>query len=473
LGAALRVTKGYLKGRVIVIPDDRPFVLGSSLEADLTMFGTGVAEKHAIFEPTEDDRHVLKPTDDNIVIVDGDELDDEGTELLDGAEIQIGKHKITYEPLLGANDISTSSELLPDASEEGAPIPADTRCLSCGDTLGPDADAFEPGAEKASLRAVRLSDGIVCPRCVDKRLTTTRDLGEFKVVRKTASNELEVTYLAVDTRNGRRVGLRILKAERCGDEAIVRRFLCRALVGLALGHPNFVEVVSVSATRGITFVVMEHVERAQKLERIIRDKTPLSTERSLLIVNQLAEVLRFGRERGVVVAKRKRMGVLVGKTGWVKVLSFDLTKEVEERVARSPAYQELVKGGGKGPYSAPRPEPESLLRLAPERAEVLGLARIYFQLLTGRDYEARVAQKCVEQALRRSPDEPLAEAPSRLKKDRLKVPPSLEHVPRSAVLILERLHAAPTDENALATLEGVCAATKQAYLELAAAAKAT
>lgn len=474
MGAALRVTKGYLKGRVIVVPDDRPFVLGSSLEADLTMFGTGVEERHATFRPTEDDRHELVPTAGALVLVDGDPCPEEGTELLDGSVIQIGKHKITYEPLLGApSEILTSGEFLPDASEEGSPIPAETRCLTCGDTLGPDSDALAPGAEKASLKALRLTDGIVCPRCVDKRLTTTRDLGDFRIVRKTASNELEVTYLAIDTRTDRRVGLRILKAERCGDEAIVRRFLCRALAGLALGHPNFVEVITVSAQKGITFVVMEHVEKAQKLERLIREKSPLPTDRTLLIVNQLAEVLRFARERGVVVAKRKRTGVLVGKNGWVKILSFDLTREVEERVARSSSYQQLVKGGGKHPFTAPRPEPESLLRLAPERAEVLGLARIYYQLLAGRDYDATVAHKCVEAALRRPADAPLADPPPRDKKARMKLAPSLEHVPRSALLILRRLHAAPGDAGALDTLDAVCVATKAAYLELVAAAKAS
>ena len=93
----------------------------------------------------------------------------------------------------------------------------------------------------------------------------------------------------------------------------------------------FIEVISVSATKGITFVVMEHVESAQKLERIIRDKAPIATSRAFLIVNQLAEILRFARERGVVVAKRKKTGILVGKTGWVKVLSFDLTKELCEQ----------------------------------------------------------------------------------------------------------------------------------------------
>src|SRR5205823_4455878 len=88
VGAALRVTKGYLKGRVIVVPDDRPFVLGSSLEADLTMFGTGVAEKHATFRPTDEGRHLLVPTDGATVLVDGDEVSEEGQELLDGAELQ-------------------------------------------------------------------------------------------------------------------------------------------------------------------------------------------------------------------------------------------------------------------------------------------------------------------------------------------------------------------------------------------------
>jgi hypothetical protein len=463
--AALRVLSGYLKGRVLLLPDDRPFVIGSSLEADLTMFGVGVADRHATFHPTDLGGHRVEPRDDASILVDGEDVEAEGRDLLDGDELLIGKHKLRYLPLLGASSITTSNEFSPDDSSEGN-VSATARCTTCGDTLGPDADAVDPEKPHASLQALRLVDGTVCPRCVDRRLRTTRDLGEFRVIRKTASNELEVTYLAQEIKTGRRVGLRILKAERCGDEAIVRRFLVRALVGLALGHPSFVEVLSVSATKGITFVVMEHVEHAQKLERIIREKSPIASTRALLIVNQLSEVLRFGRERGVVVAKRKRTGILVDKVGWVKVLSFDVTREIEERIAASAAFQNLVKGGNKNPYSAPRPEPESLLRLSPERAEILGLVRIFFGLLTGVDYEPRLAVKAIAKALKRPPGSPPGEPPLKDKKLRAKQEPTLDHVPRGIVIILHRMLAAPGDPHAISTLEDVAIATKGCYLAL-------
>jgi serine/threonine protein kinase len=349
--------------------------------------------------------------------------------------------------------------------DSGDTVDGAQRCLSCGDTLGPDADA-SGHAETASLHALNFVDGTVCPRCIDRRLMMQRDLGEFRVLRKTASNELEVTYLAVEIETGRRVGLRILKAERCGDEAIVRRFLVRALVGYALGHPNFVEVVAVSATKGITFVVMEHVEHAQKLERIIRDRSPIPATRALLIVNQLAEILRFARERGVVVAKRKKTGILVDRRGWVKVLSFDVTREVEERMMRSQAFVALSSGGTKGPYSAPRPEPESLLRLAPERTEILGLARIFFQLLTGRDYDPTLAVKTLRRALDRPAGAPLGEPPPRERKARLAQQTTLDHVPREVNFVLSRMLAAPGDPGALATLAGIALATKATYLGL-------
>lgn len=471
--AALRVLNGYLKGRVIILPDDRTFVLGSSLEADLTIFGTGIQDRHATFEPTDDGQHKLVPTGpESELHVDGEDVDEDGHELLDGETILLGKHKLRYLPLLSSSAIKNPSSVnefsLDEESSET--VAGDQRCMTCGDTLGPDPDAVGR-SDVASLHALNFVDGTVCPRCVDRRLMMQRDLGEFRIIRKTASNELEVTYLGIEIKTGRRVGLRILKAERCGDEAIVRRFLARALAGYALEHPNFVEVVSVSATKGITFVVMEHVESAQKLERIIRDKAPIPTQRALLIVNQLAEILRFARERGVVVAKRKKTGILVGKTGWVKVLSFDLTKEVEERIASSPAYLNLAKGGTKHPYTAPRPEPESLLRLAPERAEILGLARIFFQLLSGRDYDPRIAVKAIEKVLERAEDAPLGPPPPKERKARLAAEPSLIHVPRPIVIVLSQLLAAPNDPFALATLESVASATKAAYMGLTAQMK--
>ena len=456
---------GYLKGRVLLLPDDRTFYLGSSLEADLTIFGTGIKDRHVKVEPQDDGAHKVTPAEpDARVLVDGEEVEEEGHDLIDGEVIGLGKHKLRYLPLLSESAIKTGNEFSPD-EESGETVAADRRCMCCGDTLGPDPDAVG-GADVASLHALNFVEGTVCPRCVDGRLRTQRDLGEFRIVRKTASNELEVTYLGQEIKTGRRVGLRILKAERCGDEVIVRRFLVRALVGYALGHPNFVEVISVSATKGITFVVMEHVESAQKLERIIRDKSPVPAHRATLIVNQLAEILRFARERGVVVAKRKKTGILVDKRGWVKVLSFDVTREVEERTARSPAFEQLAKGGTRAAYTAPRPEPESLLRLAPERAEILGLARIFFQLLTGRDYDPRLAIRAVRKALERPPGAPPGPPPPKERKARMAQEPSLEHVPREVVIVLSRLLASPTDPFALSTLESIAVATKEAYLDL-------
>ncbi len=463
--AALRVLNGYLKGRVILLPDDRSFYLGSSLEADLTIFGTGIKERHIKVEPADDGTHRISPAEEDAEItVDGEAVDEDGHDLLDGDEIGLGKHKLRYIPVLSQSAIKTSNEFSMD-EESAETVAADRRCMTCGDTLGPDQDALG-GAPVASLSALNFVDGTVCPRCVDRRLMMQRDLGEFRIVRKTASNELEVTYLGTEIKTGRRVGLRILKAERCGDEVIVRRFLVRALVGYALGHPNFVEVISVSATKGITFVVMEHVESAQKLERIIRDKSPVPTSRALLIVNQLSEILRFARERGVVVAKRKKTGILVDKRGWVKVLSFDVTREVEERIANSPAFAQLAKGGSKAGFTAPRPEPESLLRLAPERAEILGLARIFFQLVTGRDYDPKHAVRAVKKALERPVGAPLGAAPPKDRKARLAQDPTLDHVPREVVIVLSRLLAPPSDPFALSTLESIAVATKEAYLEL-------
>jgi len=464
--AALRVTKGYLKGRVLMVPAEAPFVIGSSLEADLTVFGTGILDRHATFQPTEDGGHRLVPGPGATILVDGEPVPEEGVELSDGNELEIGRHLFEYSPLLGSSDISVSSEFLPDDGPE-SPISGDARCLSCGDTLGPDPDAIAAGQEKASLRALRVSTGVICPRCVDRRLQTTRDLGDFKVIRKTNSNEHEVTYLAIETATGNRVALRILKADRCSEEALVRRFLVRALVGLGLGHPNFVEVLSVSATKGITFVVMEHVEQGQKLEKLMRDKTPLPAARATLIMNQLAEIQRFARERGIVVGKRKKTGILVDKRGWVKVLAYDVTPEVEEQIAASPSFQELAHGKVRGPYSAPRPEPASLRRVPPERAEILGLARIYFQLLSGWDYDTKAVMPCIAKALARPEDAPLAPPPPRDKKERFKLEPSLDHVPRVAVKTLARILASPDDPEALTSLVEFTQATKNCYLELA------
>lgn len=357
--AALKALDGYLKNRVLVLPSTGPFVVGRSLEADLTLFGADLDARQVVLVPDGAGHRIVPVAGRATTHLDGQPLRG-ARPLRDGDVIALGGHVFAY--------VATDPHAVVRA---GA-------CATCGAPVAPEAAG-----------ALVLPRGAVCPRCVDRRLFAQRDLARFRVLRKIGGNEDEIAYLALDRDEGTRVALRLLKANRQADPRRARRFLARAMVGLIIEHPNYLGVRSIEAHRGIVFAVVDHHD-GLKLERLARERAPLAPAAALMVARQLAEVLREARGRHIVVAKRKRTGVLVDRRLAVKVMSFDLTRELEATACSTAAFHELAARCRFDPdalLGAPEPPPRSeearLSRLAPESIEVFSVGRMLHHLATG------------------------------------------------------------------------------------------
>jgi len=125
---------------------------------------------------------------------------------------------------------------------------------------------------------------------------------------------------------------------------------------------------------------------------VVRDASPCTAADSLYVTNQLTEVLRYARAHELVVAKRKKTGVLVAPDGWVKVLAYDLTHELEARVVETDAFADLAERAGASVAEmralAPPTEGVALRQgqLADEFAEVYGIGRLLYQMLSGKPF---------------------------------------------------------------------------------------
>ena len=369
MAAVFHVQNGILAGRVLVLPEGGPpCVIGKSLEANLVLPGLKVGERHVLLVPTPSG-HELVPVSRPVWV--GDERLTAPRRLIDGEQVQIGGCTLVY-------------RLSAPGSED------EQTCASCGAPFGPT----HGDRAVSSLAALHLGRGAACARCIDRRMHIGRELASYRILRKIAANDDEITYLGVDTQSLRRVGVRILRAERQSRPRVLRRFLARALAGIAVEHPNYLPVEGVQVSAGIPFTVVEHLESSTKLELLVRDTSPCAASDCLYVTNQLTEVLRYGRGRELIVAKRKKTGVLVAPDGWVKVLAYDLSHELEERVARTAAFAELAERSGVDPRTLredlePLSEDEQRQgQLADEFSEVYGIGRLLYQMLSGRPFAA-------------------------------------------------------------------------------------
>jgi hypothetical protein len=335
--------------------------------------------------------------------------------------------------------------------------------------------AGAPGAT-ASLEALRIGGEVVCPRCVDRRLHAARSLDRYRVLRKIGANEDEITYLAQDQDDPEtRVSLRMLKADRQVDPRHVRRFLARGLVGLVVIHPRFLATHAIQAAHGILHVVLDFHD-GKKLERLVRERGPRSPGLALDVTHQLGVVLRHARSKRLIVAKRKRSGVIIDRKGQVKVAAFDLVRELEDTAVATLAFADVASRCGldpdalraAGPLTLKTEEEARLSRLAPETAEVQGAARILFQLVTGRPFQVGPALQELRAATNRlGPGKGPLPPPPQGSKVR-----DVATLPNEVVRLLDRA-LVPMGPERITTLEAFERLTRQAQLGLAAAEQGT
>jgi serine/threonine protein kinase len=86
-----------------------------------------------------------------------------------------------------------------------------------------------------------------------------RMINHYRVERRIGAGGMGEVYLAHDTRLGRRVALKLLRAEFTRDDDRVRRFEQEARAASALNHPNILTIYEIGRVAETHFIVTEFV----------------------------------------------------------------------------------------------------------------------------------------------------------------------------------------------------------------------
>ena len=82
-------------------------------------------------------------------------------------------------------------------------------------------------------------------------------LAQYKVLEKIGEGGMGSVYRADDTRLGRTVAVKTIRAAAAHDPELAARFRTEARAVAALNHPNVVTIYSVEESQGRTFIIME------------------------------------------------------------------------------------------------------------------------------------------------------------------------------------------------------------------------
>ena len=93
-------------------------------------------------------------------------------------------------------------------------------------------------------------------------------LGPYEILSFIGAGGMGEVYRARDPRLNRDVAIKVLPADRVGDDDRRRRFVQEAHAASALNHPHIITIHEIESANGADFIVMEYV-RGKSLDALI------------------------------------------------------------------------------------------------------------------------------------------------------------------------------------------------------------
>ena len=209
-------------------------------------------------------------------------------------------------------------------------------------------------------------------------MTEPKRLGKYEILEEIGRGGFAVVYKARDTELDRVVALKVIHSVP-GEAAFAQRFRQEARIAADLRHPNIVPVYDFGDADGALYLAMALIGQGHTLRDLLTEQAPLSLERVLPILAQLADALDYIHGRSPPLTHRdvKPANVLLEGEGdnlWVVLTDFGLVRSME-------ASTELTKSGtilGTPAYMAPEQANPKLGEVSPA-ADLYALGVVVYE----------------------------------------------------------------------------------------------
>ncbi len=205
------------------------------------------------------------------------------------------------------------------------------------------------------------------------------NLGEYLLLRELKAGGMGALYEAEHTRLKRKVALKVIRADRGGDEMASRFEREMEAVG-RLDHPNLVRATDAGrASDGRLYLVMELLQGLDVTD-VVRSHGPLPVADACAILVQAARGLHQAHEQGLVHRDIKPSNLFLTREGVVKVLDLGLAKLHTGQVDPS-GVTHTHQTMGTPDYMAPEQIDDS--KRVDRRADIYSLGCTLYHLLAG------------------------------------------------------------------------------------------
>jgi serine/threonine-protein kinase len=154
---------------------------------------------------------------------------------------------------------------------------------------------------------------------------TGQSLGDFRILRHLGEGGMGQVYLAEQKSLGRKVALKVLRADLAANKTALARFDAEAKAVAQATHANIVQVYAVGESDGLHFMALEYVE-GRNLRQYLEKKGPPELMLAITIMRQVAAALQRAGELGIIHRDIKPENILLTRKGEVKVADFGLSR---------------------------------------------------------------------------------------------------------------------------------------------------
>ncbi len=207
--------------------------------------------------------------------------------------------------------------------------------------------------------------------------------GRYAIGEFVGQGGMATVYRGTDTKLGRQVAIKVMKADLAGDEDFRSRFRQEAQSASRMAHPTVVRVFdagddliqTADGPKRLPFIVMEYVDGTNLRQLLAEGK--LSITEACRVVSSVLTALEYSHRAGIVHRDIKPANIMITKSGQVKVMDFGIARAVSET---SSTLQQTTAILGTAAYFSPeQAKGESI----DARTDLYSTAVLLFELLSG------------------------------------------------------------------------------------------
>jgi len=197
--------------------------------------------------------------------------------------------------------------------------------------------------------------------------------GRYRILARLGSGGMADVYLAEDETLGRKVAVKVLKAEMASDAEFVERFRIEATAAARLNHPAIVAVYDRGGADARPYIAMEYVDGESLKQRLRRDG-PMPAAEAVQTMLAVLDALQVAHDHDIVHRDITSSNVLLAPGGRVKVADFGIARIGSSALTRSGVMM------GTSSYLSPE---QAQGKPADERSDVYSAGVVLFEMLTG------------------------------------------------------------------------------------------